>query len=293
MPEEADAVGSGDIPSDGTTSDQGDSLGADLFGDDAPQSEPAPSANGTSADFDPNAVDIRRTKLEEIPEAHRQYFEPAYKALKDLESGFTKRDQDLQAAQAAAQTQEQEWRDRLQSLAQPPQPTEAEQLEQRLSDTNLTHEQREGVDVVRNIVRSETAPMQEALSRISGIEAIVQQWQQQTQAQQQEALATDIADARGEYGEDVENYGQQIAALIDIVNPATRQNYTVRQAYELVTGKAQQVADNARSTDKQVRARQKNQITSPTGTPVVGHDGESNLSTAETRAELEALGFER
>ncbi len=124
MPEEMDAVEADATPSADTSADQssGSEIASDLFGDDAPQREPTPAANGTSAPFDPSSVDIRRTKLDEIPEDHRAYFEPAYKALKNLESGYTKRDQDLAEAQRRAEAVEQEWRDRIQQMAAPPQP---------------------------------------------------------------------------------------------------------------------------------------------------------------------------
>ena len=125
MPEEVVDSGQDDAtPSSDTSADQ-TGIANDLFGDDAPQSEPTSSQNGTSATFDPNAVDIRRTKLEEIPDQHRPYFEPAYKALKDLEAGATKRDQDLADAQQRASAAEQEWRDRIQQIAAPPPPTQA------------------------------------------------------------------------------------------------------------------------------------------------------------------------
>ena len=60
MPEEVVDSGQDDgTPSSDTSADQTE-LASDLFDDDAPQSEPTLSQNGTSATFDPNAVDIRQ-----------------------------------------------------------------------------------------------------------------------------------------------------------------------------------------------------------------------------------------
>ena len=282
----------GATPSPDTSTDQTD-IASDLFGDDAPQDEPTSSANGTSATFDPNAVDIRRTKLEDIPDHHRPYFEPAYKALKDLQAGFTKRDQDLADAQQRASVAEQEWRDRIQQIAAPPPPTQAEQLETTLADDNLTNEQRHGVEVVKQLIAAETQPLMQSLAQMQGIVPTVQHWQQQQEQASQEKLASEISDARGEYGDDIEKYAPQIAALINTSNPQSSSPYTVREAYELVTGKAQSVANEARKTDANVRAVTKSQITSPSGTPIVTHESQGESSTAYARSELEALGFER
>jgi hypothetical protein len=294
MPEEMDAVEADATPSADTSADQssGSEIASDLFDDDAPQREPTPAANGTSDLFDPSSVDIRRTKLDDIPENHRAYFEPAYKALKNLESGYTKRDQDLADAQRRAEAVEQEWRDRIQQIAAPPEPTEAEQLDEQLSGSHLNEEQRQGVEVVRQLIAAETQPLLAALNEMQSVVPTVQHWQQQQEQQSQNALSAEIADAKEAHGDDVEEYGEQIAALINTVNPQTGATYTVRESYELVTGKAQQAANNARQTDANTRQATKNQITSPQST-VVSHEGQGDLSIAEARAELEALGFER
>jgi len=213
--------------------------------------------------------------------------------LKDLQAGFTKRDQDLADAQQRASVAEQEWRDRIQQIAAPPPPTQAEQLETTLADDNLTNEQRHGVEVVKQLIAAETQPLMQSLAQMQGIVPTVQHWQQQQEQASQEKLASEISDARGEYGDDVENYAPQIAALINTSNPQSSSPYTVREAYELVTGKAQSVANEARKTDANVRAVTKSQITTPSGTPIVTHESQGESSTAYARSELEALGFER
>ena len=293
MPEELDSVEATDTPSSDTSAEPTGGIAADLFDDDAPQSEPTAAQNGTSTTFDPQSVDIRRTKLDDIPESHRAYFEPAYKALKNLESGYTKRDQDLAEAQRRANDAEQEWRNRIQQIAAPPQPTQAEQLAEQLSSPNMSDEQRQGVEVVKQLIAAETQPMIAALQDMQGIVPTVQQWQQQQQTESHDKLASEIDDARNTHGDDIENYSQQIAALINTVNPQTNEAYTVRESYELVTGKAQAVANAARQTDADIRQATKNQITSPSSTPVVSQSGQGDLSVAQARAELEALGFER
>lgn len=304
MPEEPTGSQSADgAPSDGSSSDSTPPndpvIASDLFesgsSTGAPHSEPANAGDGTPAsDFNPKAVDIRRTSLDEIPKEHRASFEPAYKAFKDLEAGYTKRDQDLQAAQESAQKAEQEWRDRIETLSQgPPAPSPAEALEQQLSDADLTPDQREGVNMVRQIVQAETAELRHLVSDLQGIKPAVESMQQMTERQQAEAMNQQVSEARSKHGTDVDNYGQQIAALIQTSNPTTGNNYTVLESYELVTGKAQAVADQARQTDQDVRNGAKHNATSPTGTPVVSHESHSDLSMAEARSDLESMGFER
>ncbi len=130
-----------------------------------------------------------------------------------------------------------------------PSATQAEQLNEQLSGSHLSEEQRQGVEVVRQLIAAETQPLLAALDEMKTVVPTVQQWQQQQEVQSQEKLASEIADAKDAHGEDVENYGEQIAALINTVNPLTKAPYTVRESYELVTGKAQQAANAARQTD--------------------------------------------
>ena len=290
MPEElglGSEVDSG-TPDQPPTEEQPDVLASDLFTPDAPSDSPSASDPGspTPGGFDPSSVDIRRTKIEDIPESHRQYYEPAFKAVAELRAGETKRDQDLQEQLQRSQQAETEWRDRIETLAAPaPEQTPLEsQMEM------MTAEQREGVNVVNDIVQSRVGDLPETVAQLK--ELVTQMYQTQNSSTQQ-AMVQQVADARSAHGNDIDNWADQIGALVGQTNPLTGSSYTVRESYELLSGKAAQDAESARQTDRNVRSSHQAAATSPTGTPVVSHEGLADLSRAEGRAELEALGFER
>ena len=290
MPEEV-GLGSADTsetPEQTPSDEQPDVLASDLFTPDAPSDSPSTDDPGSPAPqaFDPSTVDIRRTKIEDIPESHRQYYEPAYKAFSELRAGETKRDQDLQEQLQRSQQAEKEWRDRIESLAAPdPQQTA---LEAQMDA--MTPEQREGVNVVNEIVQSQVGDLPQTVAQL---QELVQQMYQTQNTSTQQAMVQQVAEARSAHGNDIDNWADQIGALVGQQNPLTGSTYTVKESYELLSGKAAKDAESARQTDRNVRSSHQAAATSPTGTPVVSHEGLTDMSLAEGRAGLEALGFER
>lgn len=282
-------------PASATPDEQPDVMASDLFTTDAQPEATAAGDKGTpkAGNFDPSSVDIRTTKIEDIPEQHRPYFEPAYAALKQLESGATKRDQDLQDQLKQAETAEQEWRNRIEGLAQGPAVPDPQATALQSQIAEMTPEQKQGVDVVQQLIRSEMKQLSMLPESVQQLAAVVQQMQQGQQASQQQQIVQQVAEARTAHGDDVDNWANQIGALVAQTNPLTGANYTVRESYELLSGKTAQAAQSARQTDQQVRQHNKQNITSPTGTQVVTHEGQSDLSMADARAQIEALdGFE-
>ena len=180
----------------------------------------------------------------------------------------------------------QEWRDRIENLAAPApqQPALESQMDA------MTPEQREGVNVVNEIVQSQVGDLPQTVAQL---QELVQQMYQTQNTSTQQAMVQQVAEARSAHGNDIDNWADQIGALVGQQNPLTGSTYTVKESYELLSGKAAQDAESARQTDRNVRSSHQAAATSPTGTPVVSHEGLTDMSLAEGRAGLEALGFER
>jgi len=257
---------------DGTPSENpvDDVMATDLFAsDDAePSQEPAPAKSGTSTAFDPAEVDFRRTRLEDIPESHRRYYEPGFKAFADMQAGITKQSNDLSGQQAQTKQAEEEWRNRIQELSIGQQQQQVDPLNDQYSA--MTPEQRDGVDVVKQLIQTEIQPFNQLTTTVQQLAETVSSLHQQSQTSQQNQVQAEVAEARTEYGNDIDQYGAQIGALKQTSNPLTGQPYSVKEAYELVSGRAQTV-NNAAVSD----------LSQP------------GISLSEARGGLEELGFER
>jgi len=277
-------------PSEETSSQAPDVIASDLFETDgAPLSETVGGFSDTSAQaqFDPSSVDLRHGKLEDIPEAHQATYAPLFKMAKDLEAGATRRDQDLQDQLQHTREAEKEWRDKITELATGQQP----EVDQR--HANLTDEQMEGINVVKDIVREELQPLGGFVEQFNQVQNTVNQLQQDKDAVRRDSVAQQISDARQSYGNDVDAHGMQIAALMNAPNPRTNQPYTVKEAYEIVSGKAQAASERAVRRDAATRMNAKASVSGVPGMVVDSADGKTDLSMHEARSYLEELGFER
>lgn len=280
---------------DGTPSENpvDDVMATDLFAsDDAePSQEPAPAKSGTSTAFDPAEVDFRRTRLEDIPESHRRYYEPGFKAFADMQAGITKQSNDLSGQQAQTKQAEEEWRNRIQELSIGQQQQQVDPLNDQYSA--MTPEQRDGVDVVKQLIQTEIQPFNQLTTTVQQLAETVSSLHQQSQTSQQNQVQAEVAEARTEYGNDIDQYGAQIGALKQTSNPLTGQPYSVKEAYELVSGRAQTVNNAARNQDVTARNSAKRTAGGPINTPVVSDLSQPGISLSEARGGLEELGFER
>lgn len=286
--------GEGDsTPAQNPSDESTDVIASDLFNTDAPSDAPADAYKGTPALFDPSRVDFRRGSINDIPEVLRPHYEGAFKAVSEMNSGITKRDQDLQDQLQKSQQAEQEWRDRVQTMHTiDPSQQQAGELQDRFAQ--MTPEQQQGVNVVQEMINNANQPLAVLPDQIAQLNEAVVQMQQTTQANLQQQMVEQVAEARTAHGNDIDNWAQQISALVSQVNPLTGMQYSVKESYELLSGKTAVAAGQARQTDQEVRAQQKQALTSPAGTPVVSHEGLGDLSVAEARAGIEGLpGFER
>jgi hypothetical protein len=272
-------------PSTGTE-DSGDALSQAFDLEPAPQGSEPQSTEGTPTEFDPSQLNVRTTSIDDIPEDLRSYYEPIYRLAHELEAGATKRDQDLQGQITAQKDAEAEWRNRIQELAT------GNGASDRVEDTlgEMTPERREGVEIVNKLIGQSLGPIQEQLSQVNQIAEVVQSMQQQSQSQETNRISGEVAEARGKYGASLDAYAAQITALVNVPNPVTGQPYTVTQAFELVSGKAQQSSQNMQAQDSAVRNDLKQRIGTPSTTPPPSNA--NPLSSNELRSQMIELGFE-
>jgi hypothetical protein len=118
---------------------------------------------------------------------------------------------------------------------------------------------------------------------------------QQDLAEQRRELQTayidsQVQEARGEYGGDLDNYTDQIVATVRINNPQTGQPYTVREAYELHAGITAQKAAELRQNDSQARKSSKRAVRSSSGVDASEETGP--MTDNEVLSGLANLGFD-
>ena len=253
----------------------------------SPQNTDPTPAEGTPAEFDPSQLNVRTGSIDDVPEDLRSYYEPIFKLAHELQAGATKRDQDLQEQIRRNTELEQDWRTRIQELA-----TGQAGGEERIEDTlgEMTPERREGIEIVNKLIGQSLGPVNNQLAKIDQIAAVVGQMQQQSQVTETNRISGEVADARSRYGNQVDEYGPQISALVNVTNPRTGQPYTVSEAFETVSGKAVAQSNALQAQDQAVRDQMKQRIGGPVASPPSA--GANPLTDADLRQGMSELGFE-
>ena len=259
----------------------------ELFTDDtleSAQSDDAGHSNAETSDFDPERHDWLRSDVESVPEQYRGLVPLA----KNLQSQFTKSQQDLADQRRELQAQQGEWANRVQQMAVPQQPQIDPIQEMR---NNLSEEDARGIDAVEQIIQHRVGTqMQEMQNQVVQLQQQLSHANQYVQGQQTAYIDSQVQEARGEYGQDLDNYTDQIVATVRINNPQTGQPYTVREAYELHAGITAQKAAELRQNDSQARNTSKRAVRSTTG--VDASEDTGPISENEVLAGLSKLGFE-
>ncbi len=148
------------------------------------------------------------------------------------------------------------------------------------------------VDVVQDIIKAVQGGHQEATAtELQQLKEAVAVLAQNTVATQSQGLNQQVAEAREAYGSELEAYAPQIKALIGVQNQATHRPYTVKEAFELVSGKAAAKSQELAATERQVRS---DASTRTALNGVVGADitDDGELSPGQLADGLKRLGFE-
>ena len=265
--------------------------------------EPSASTDVVSSDgeepsdvpaFDPDTVDWLRVNPNDVPEQYR----PLSGIARNMQSQFTRTQQDLrerERAASAAEQQAQSQQAQIQTLqgqlAAYQQPAQAAQPEQWVQ--NLNEDEQHGVAFVdwraEEKINAVVGPLVDRIGQLEHQAATTNGWFQQ---QSHEYYGDQIAEAEEVYSpEQVEQYRPLILANINQVNPATSQQFTVKEVLDQFTGATAQNAAEARQNDETVRRTSKSRArTSTSATPASNDNGP--LSKGELMSEMGKLGFE-
>jgi len=265
-----------------------DDFASDLGGDTS--SESSVSSSGHSSAFDPKGVsDWARQDKSQVPSEYHAVIDTA----KSQQADYTRKTQDLadQRRQVATQqqTQQQQVYQALQNQVnnnQQPQEDPYADLRARLGPDESS-----AIDVVRQIIKTEMGTGSDDLkTEVGQLKQGLTLLAQQQQSGRVKEAAGQLQDARDKYGEALDPYAPQIKALISVPNPDTGTNYTVSEAYEVVSGVKADQAAALRQTDQSTRRTSKRQASG--GAQVTVSDEGAPLSDGELISELKNLGFE-
>ena len=244
--------------------------------------------------FDPDTVDWLRVNPDDVPEQYR----PLSGIARNMQSQFTRTQQDLRERERAASAAEQQAQSNqahiqnLQAqLAAYQQPAQATPVDQWMQ--NLGEEEQRGIGIVdwraEEKVNAAVGPLLQRVAALEQQTATTSGWFQQ---QSHDYYGQQIAEAEEVYSpEQVEQYRPLILANINQVNPATGQQFTVKEVLDQFTGTTAQNAAEARQNDEAVRRTSKSRArTSASATPA--SDDSGPLSKGELMSEMGKLGFE-
>ena len=273
-------------PDTGSSSEQPTNE-VELFADDTPapaRDNGDGNSNGETSDFDPEQHDWLRGDVDAVPEQYRGLVPLA----KNLQAQFTRTQQDLAEQRRELQAQQGEWANRVQQVAVPQQPQIDPIQEMR---NNLSDEDARGIDAVEQIIQHRVGTqMQQMQHQVAQLQQQLSHANQYVQGQQTAYIDSQVQEARGEYGGDLDNYTDQIVATVRINNPQTGQPYTVREAYELHAGITAQKAAELRSNDSQARKSSKRAVRSSSGVDASEEAGP--MTDNEVLSGLANLGFD-
>ncbi len=243
------------------------------------------TSTNNNNDFDTSKIDFQRVNLDDVPESQRGIVASAQSAIRNAQSGFTRQQQQLQEELKTLREQVNN-----QNVSETVANT-IRDMSRQDEFANLTPEQRQAIDTVKEIVGSEIKDLRDMPTMVAELKQTIQSLQQAQMTQQQQALQAEVNEARSLYGNDIDAYGQQIYALMQTANPKTGGRYTVKDAYELVSGAAMQRAQQQQTARNGVRTQTKKTVGTPAASTTVP-DGTGSLTEEDALAALKNLGFE-
>ena len=277
---------------DGLFEDIGNNPAIELSPDDT-QSEalgesarPSEDASQTATDFDPSSVDILRVDIDTIPEAQRGLVTKAQTQMRDMQSMFTRQQDDL--SKQMRELQEAQQRTMTQNVVS----EQLNSMRQQEEVANYTPQQQQALDTVDARIDAKIADLKAMTDKVAQMEQQLTHINTTQQAQRNNAVTSEINTARAKYGNDVDVYAQQIAALMQYPNPITGQAYSVTDAYELASGKASQMSSQMANANANVRNGTKQQLAPQATSQLSSLNGSGPLDAQDVGVGLASLGFE-
>ena len=274
--------------------DPGFDFAADLAVDARTESsttDSTPSRDAGTPDFDPNTVDIGRADPESLPAPYRKAQEWAKKRERELQGDYTRKTTEVadERRQVAEMQQNLMHAQNAQQTASAPPPDPLAELKYRMG------EDAPAIDVVRDIVQAvnadATAQQESHQTKIDQLTEVVTRLAQSVVASQESGVSQQVNEAREAYGDAIDPYAHQIKALVQVPNPATQQQYTVKEAFELVSGKAAVKSQELQTAETRVRS-DASRRTASNGAVGAADTDSGELSPSQLQAGLRQLGFE-
>jgi chromosome segregation ATPase len=287
--EQAETVAQDSTPA-AAPSEESFSLGGDLTEDTSSSAQNTSSDNSDSFD----AGSVTNWAVQDKSAVPQQYHS-VIDAAKNQQADYTRKTQDLADQRRQFETQMQQQQQMVNNLQQqvnqnqnqnnPQQNDPYADLRQRLGP-----DEGAAIDVVRQIFKTESQGIEDRLAKLDQLEqGYTNLVNQQNQGRIKEA-ADQLAQAREKYGDRLDAHASGIKGLINATNPDTGKNYSITEAFELVSGEKANQAAALRQSDSNTRNNSKRAASSGS-TVVVSGEG-APLSDNELVAELRNIGFE-
>ena len=279
MPEEMDTV-TESVPEDDGSANP--AVSDDFVGDteaEDTRDAAAQTPEGNSTPFDPEQVDLLRTNVEDVPADQRPFFEKWQKMGRGLYKTVEERVKSenrtaVDEANRRATEAEQKYLTRLESLGQQAAPDPY---------AHLSSDEQQGISVVKSIAKEEVGALPETVSGLKQqMDTVINYLQQQNTKVVQDEISAVSSDP------EFANYRQPVMALMAQTNPLTAKHYTAQEAFELLSGKTAEKAEELREADRNIRSKTKRRGQAPAAVASNMDDG-GDMSENEALAAMENL----
>ena len=244
---------------------------------------------GTTTNFDASSVtNWAAEDKSKVPSQYHGVIDQAKKQQAD----YTRKTQDLADQRRQFEQQMLQQNQMIQTLQQQINQPQNQQNNDPYADLRerLGPDESSAIDVVRQIIKTESQGYEDNLSKIDQLEKGVTALLQQQNVGRLQNAASQLQEARDKYGGELDKYADGIKGLISANNPETNAKYTITEAYELLSGEKANQAASLRQTNQNVRRASKKRASS--GSSVTVANEGAPLSDSELVAELRNLGFE-
>ena len=244
MAEDQDSVVETETTDSTSDDSQAFDFGQDLASDTSEQGAsdtPSSAAGDSTSAFAPKTIDWLRVNPDELPEQYK----PLSATARNMQSGFTKAYQEVQATARQLEAQQQALNAQAAQAAQAP-PEDPY--------SGLSEEQRSAVQAVREIVQLEQGGSVKTLQdAVSKQQQAIQLLGSHLQNQAVAGVNDEVVALRQQFGTDIDQYTDGIKALRNVPNPATQKPYTITEAYKMLSNKIVDETLQARQTDLRAR----------------------------------------
>ena len=271
--------GNAEEPTESTGPDFGTDLLEDVGQPDASSEGAGPSTPNAATTAD-SAVDLTTADPDTLPD----HLRPAAEYVKRLQADYTRKTMDLADQRRAVENMQGESRGErqqyIQALSQAPGAQQQDDPIQALYDA-LPEEDRRGLNTVDQLVdhRIRAALGEGTLEQISSIRSELDTLKSTQNSGRVREIQSELAEARAEYGDLVDQYSDLLVNNYGRINPNTNQNFTVSEILGLFSGRTAEAAQSARSEDQRARSASKRRAAPRAQSAAAGTNGD--LSDAE------------